>query len=77
VHGGLHHYFFTACQTIRRPDGGNPFVKSKASREHLLGSIAFSKCGSRGRRVCLETGVGGVKAREAHQVSCVALDLVF
>ena len=35
-------------------------------------TIAFSKCGYLGWRVCLETGVGVVKAREAHQLSCVA-----
>ena len=41
-----------------------------------LAPIAFSKCGSRGRRVCLETGVGGVKGRFLkHELSCVALDL--
>ena len=77
MRGGLHHHFITACQTVRRLDGGNPFVKSKDSGEQLLGPITFSNCGSRGRRVCLEMGMGGVKAREAHQVSCVALDLLF
>ena len=35
-------------------------------------------CGLRERRVCLETGVGGViEGVGTHQVSCVALDLFF
>ena len=51
-------------------------VRGETCNEATGGS--FSNCDFRERRVCLETGVGGViEGVLTHQVFCVALELLF
>jgi hypothetical protein len=83
----MHHYFSEAFRTNVRLEDRNPSASTRILVSTWRGSgeglaakvpltdvrgsvrvtIAFSKCGS----------VGGGKGWEAHQLSCVALDLLF